>query len=427
MSAKRSTIALGTTPPLYDMSTIPVLRDKKILLGVTGSIAAYKAADLASKLTQAGAQVDVILTEAATKFITPLTFQSVTGRKAYADLWGDDAHVIHVGLGESADLLVIAPATADVIAKLAHGLANDLLTVTALAARCPVMIAPAMDVGMFEHPATQANLKVLVERGITVIGPAEGRMASGLMGKGRLVEPVELLGHIRLMVSRGGPFTGRKFVVTAGGTQEAIDPVRFISNHSSGKQGFAMAQAALDRGADVTLIAGPNSLPPIVGVKLANVRSAADMADAVLKACVDADALVMAAAVADFRPEAEAEQKIKRGALEVYDLRLTKTVDILMAVAEQRERTGKPTLTVGFAAETQNLIDNAREKVFKKKLSLIVANDVSAADSGFLVDTNRVTIVDAGGGAAELPLMSKADVAEAVCERIERLLASKGW
>lgn len=427
MSAKRSTIALGTTPPLYDMSTIPVLRDQKILLGVTGSIAAYKAADLASKLTQAGAQVDVILTEAATKFITPLTFQSVTGRKAYADLWGDDAHVIHVGLGESADLLVIAPATADVIAKMAHGLANDLLTVTALAARCPVMIAPAMDVGMFEHPATQANLKVLVERGITVIGPAEGRMASGLMGKGRLVEPVELLGHIRLMVSRGGPFTGRKFVVTAGGTQEAIDPVRFISNHSSGKQGFAMAQAALDRGADVTLIAGPNSLPPIVGVKLANVRSAADMADAVLKACVDADALVMAAAVADFRPEAEAEQKIKRGVLEVYDLRLTKTVDILMAVAEQRERTGKPTLTVGFAAETQNLIDNAREKVFKKKLSLIVANDVSAADSGFLVDTNRVTIVDAGGGAAELPLMSKADVAEAVCERIERLLASKGW
>ncbi|MEK7310619.1 MAG: bifunctional phosphopantothenoylcysteine decarboxylase/phosphopantothenate--cysteine ligase CoaBC [Chloroflexota bacterium] len=409
------------------MSTIPVLRDQKILLGVTGSIAAYKAADLASKLTQAGAQVDVILTEAATKFITPLTFQSVTGRKAYADLWGDDAHVIHVGLGESADLLVIAPATADVIAKMAHGLANDLLTVTALAARCPIMIAPAMDVGMFEHPATQANLKVLVERGVTVIGPAEGRMASGLMGKGRLVEPVELLGHIRLMVSRGGPFTGRKFVVTAGGTQEAIDPVRFISNHSSGKQGFAMAQAALDRGADVTLIAGPNSLPPIVGVKLVNVRSAAEMADAVLKACVDADALVMAAAVADFRPEAEAEQKIKRGALDVYDLRLTKTVDILMAVAEQRERTGKPTLTVGFAAETQNLIDNAREKLFKKKLSLIVANDVSAADSGFLVDTNQVTIVDAGGGAAELPLMSKADVAEAVCERIERLLASKGW
>ena len=409
------------------MTPVSIFREKRILLGVTGSIAAYKAADLASQLTQAGAQVDVILTEAATKFITPLTFQSVTGRKAYADLWGDDAHVIHVGLGESADLLVIAPATADVIAKMAHGLANDLLTVTALAARCLIMIAPAMDVGMFEHPATQANLKVLVERGITVIGPAEGRMASGLMGKGRLVEPVELLGHIRLMVSRGGPFTGRKFVVTAGGTQEAIDPVRFVSNHSSGKQGFAMAQAALDRGADVTLIAGPNSLPPIVGVKLVNVRSAAEMADAVLKACVDADALVMAAAVADFRPEAEAEQKIKRGALEVYDLRLTKTVDILMAVAEQRERTGKPTLTVGFAAETQNLIDNAREKVFKKKLSLIVANDVSAADSGFLVDTNRVTIVDAGGGAAELPLMSKADVAEAVCERIERLLASKGW
>lgn len=404
-----------------------LLKDKRILLGVAGSIAAYKAADLASKLAQAGAQVDVVLTEAATKFVTPLTFQSLTGRKAYTDLWGDEAHVIHVGLGEAADLLVVAPATADVIAKMAHGLANDLLTVAALAARCPILVAPAMDGGMFAHPATQANLKTLVERGVTVIGPAEGRMASGLTGKGRLVEPAELLGHIRFALSRGGPFAGRKFVVTAGGTQETIDPVRFISNYSSGKQGFAMAQAALDRGADVTLIAGPGSLPPIVGVNLVNVRSAAEMAEAVLTATADADALVMAAAVADFRPETESGQKIKRGALDGYDLKLTKTVDILAAVADRRERTGRPTITVGFAAETQNLLENAREKALRKKLSLIVANDVSAPDSGFFVDTNRVTIIDAGGGASELPLMSKAEVAEAVCERIERLLASKGW
>jgi len=409
------------------MTPAPILRGKRLLLGVTGSIAAYKAADLASKLAQAGAHVDVILTEAATKFIAPLTFQSVTGRKAHTDLWGDDAHVIHVGLGESAELLVIAPATADAIAKMAHGLANDLLTLTALAARCPILVAPAMDGGMFEHSATQANLRTLIERDVTVIGPAEGRMASGLMGKGRMVEPNELLGHIRLALGRGGPLAGRRVVVTAGGTQEALDPVRFISNHSSGKQGYAIAQAALDRGAEVTLIAGPNSLPPVVGAVAVNVRSAAEMAEAVLKACADADALIMAAAVADFKPESESEQKIKRGASNGYDLRLTKTVDILMAVAEQKERTGKPTLTVGFAAETQSLIENAREKVFKKKLSLIVANDVSAADAGFFVDTNRVTIVDAGGGASELPLMSKAEVAESVCERIERLLKSKGW
>ena len=409
------------------MERIKLFENKRLLLGVTGSIAAFKAADLASKLTQAGALVDVILTDAATKFVTPLTFQSVTGRKAYTDLWGDDAHIIHVGLGESADLLVIAPATADTIAKLAHGLADNLLTVTALAARCPLLIVPAMDAGMFEHPATQANLKILQERGAIIVGPTEGRMASGLTGRGRMVEPPELIGHIRLALARGGPLANRNIVVTAGGTQEPIDPVRFISNHSSGKQGFALAQAALDRGADVTLITGPNNLTPLVGVTLINVRSAGEMGEAVLGECADADALIMAAAVADFKPETEVGQKIKRGALAVYELRLTKTADILAAVAEQKERIGKPTVTVGFAAETQNLIENAREKVIRKKLSLIVANDVTAPDSGFFVDTNRVTIVDGAGGASELPVMSKTEVAEAVCERIERLFMKKGW
>lgn len=419
---------------------IAIFKNKRILLGVTGSIAAYKAADLASKLTQAGAQVDVILTEAATRFVTPLTFQSVTGRKAYTDLWGDDAHIIHVGLAGSADLLIIAPATAGTIAKLANGLADNLLTVTALAARCPILIAPAMDGGMFEHPATQANLSVLEARGAIIVGPAEGRMASGLTGKGRMVEPGDLVGHIRLALARGGPLAGRRVVVTAGGTQEAIDPVRFISNHSSGKQGFAVAQAALDRGASVTLITGPNTLPTPTGAERVDVRSAAEMAEAVLAASAEADVLIMAAAVSDFRPETEAEQKIKRGGLDDYSLKLTKTIDILAAVAERKEKTGKPpnesiggkpsngaiggkpAITVGFAAETQNLIENAREKVLKKKLSLIVANDVTAKDAGFFVDTNRVTIIDAGGGAQTLPLMSKAEVAEAVCERVEKLL-----
>jgi len=239
-----------------------VLTDKHILLGVTGSIAAYKAADLASKLTQAGAQVNVILTAAAEKFIAPLTFQSVTGRRAYtdADLWGGEAHVLHVGLGHSTDLLVIAPCTADTMAKLAHGLADNLLTVTALAAACPLVIAPAMDGGMFDAPATQANLAALIQRGARILGPAEGHLASGLSGPGRMLEPLEILGHIRAALGKSGKLAGKKIVVTAGGTQEALDPVRVLTNHSSGKQGYALAQAALDLGADVCLISAPTAL-----------------------------------------------------------------------------------------------------------------------------------------------------------------------
>jgi phosphopantothenoylcysteine decarboxylase/phosphopantothenate--cysteine ligase len=403
---------------------IPLFHTKRILLGVTGSIAAYKVADLASKLTQAGAEVEVILTEAATKFVTPLTFQSVTGHSAYtdADLWGAgaEAHVIHVGLGEHADVFVIAPATADTIAKLAHGLADNLLTVTALAARCPILLAPAMDGGMFEHPATQANLKTLAERGVKILGPAEGRMASGLVGRGRMVEPEEIFGYVRLALGRHGPLAGRRVVVSAGGTQEPIDPVRFISNRSSGKQGYALAQAALDRGADVTLIAGQTALQPPIGAKRVDVHTAAEMEKAVLAASAEADVLIMAAAVADFRPRQVADQKIKK--TNVPQIELEKTTDILSAIAEAREAMGKPSVVVGFAAESQNLIDNAREKVFKKKLSLIVANDILATDAGFGVDTNRVVLVGANGGVEALPLLSKAEVAEAVMERIEKLL-----
>jgi len=406
------------------MPPISLFADKHLLLGVTGSIAAYKAADLASQLTQAGALVDVVLTEAATRFITPLTFQSVTGRPAYSDLWvaSAEAHVVHVALAEQAHLMVIAPATADVIARLAHGLADDFLAITALAARCPLLLAPAMDGGMYEHPATQANLKTLADRGVVLLGPAEGRMASGLVGRGRLLEPEAIFGHIRLALAQGGSLAGRHVVVSAGGTQEPIDPVRFISNRSSGKQGYALAQAALDRGAQVTLVTSPTALSAPAGAQLVPVQTADEMAQAVLAASAEADVLLMAAAVADFRPAQIASQKIKKSA--VPEIQLEKTLDILTTVAEARDRSPlkRPAVIVGFAAESQSLIENARDKVLRKRLSLIVANDISATDAGFGVDTNRVTLIDEGGGIEALPLLTKTQVAEAVLARVEKFL-----
>jgi phosphopantothenoylcysteine decarboxylase/phosphopantothenate--cysteine ligase len=408
-------------------SHIPLLDNRRVVLGVTGSIAAYKAVDLASRLTQAGALVDVILTEAAQKFVSPLTFRSVTGRPAYtdADLWGQEAHILHVGLAEDTELLVIAPATANTLAKLASGQADSLLTVSALTARCPLVLAPAMDTGMFEHPATQANLETLRQRGAYIAGPAEGRMASGLVGLGRMLEPAELLGHIRLALGRGGPLGGRKIVVTAGGTQEPIDPVRAIVNRSSGKQGFALAQAALDRGAAVQLVSGPTHLETPVGAERIEVTTAEEMRAAVLVAAAGADALLMAAAVADFRPSKAVPEKIKRGR-GTPEVRFEPTVDILGEVMAQREKSGRPAVVVGFAAESQDLRTNARTKLQAKGLSLIVANDITDPNAGFAVDTNRVTLIDASGTLQELPLMSKAEVAEAVLQRVVRMLGDLG-
>jgi len=402
------------------VSVIPVLSGKRILLGVSGSIAACKAADLASRLTKAGARVDAILTAAASRFVTPLTFQSLTGRPAPADLWSEEAHILHVGLADGADLLVVAPATADILAKLAHGLADDLLTVTALAARCPLLVAPAMDAGMFEHPAVQANLATLRARGATVIGPADGRMASGLEGRGRMLEPEEILGHVRLAAGRNGPLAGRRVVVTAGGTQEPIDPVRVIANRSSGKQGFAVAQAALDRGAAVTLVAAPCALPTPVGASRIDVATAQEMADAVLESCAGADALVMAAAVADFRPARPAAKKLKKDAGPPA-VELERTTDILAVVTAARAR---PACVVGFAAETGDLLAHARKKLKEKRLSLIVANDVTQPGGGFGSDTNRVTLIDAAG-AQELPLLSKAEVAGRILDRVQALLSQE--
>jgi len=404
-----------------------ILKERRILIGITGSIAAYKAADLASKLTQAGVRVEVILTEAAQHFVRPITFQSVTGLRAYTDtdLWGSEAHVLHIGLAEGTDLMIIAPATANTIAKLAHGQADSLLTVTALAARCPLLLAPAMDSGMFEHPATQANLKTLEERGVVLVGPAEGRMASGLIGKGRMVEPAELMGHIRWVLGREGPLASRKVLVTAGGTHEPIDPVRVVANRSSGKQGFALAQAALDLGAEVTLITGPVHLSSPVGARRLDVTTATEMRDAVLSALEGTDALLMAAAVADFRPVKAVKSKIKRrkGPPEVQ---LEPTDDILGLVTSHSEKTGHPKVIVGFAAESQDMIDNARAKLEEKGLDLIVANDITAADSGFGVDTNRVTLINESGAVEELPLLSKAEVAEEVMDRLVALLEVEG-
>ncbi len=403
--------------------TIPVLENKRILLGVTGSIAAYKAVDLASRLTQAGALVDIILSQAARQFVSAITFQSVTARRAYVDedLWGSEAHILHVGLAEAASLYAIAPITANTIAKLAHGEADSLLTITALAARCPLMIAPAMDAGMYEHPATQANLETLRQRETVIIGPAPGRLASGLFGPGRMVEPQELVGHIRVLLGQAGPLAGRKVLVTAGGTQEAIDPVRAITNHSSGKQGYALAQAALDRGATVTLISGPTALDTPIGADRIDVRSAEEMRDAVLDAVPDTDALLMAAAVADFRPASASQKKVKRSK-GVPEIKLEPTPDILELVAKQRDKQGWPLVVVGFAAESEDLVENARAKLAEKDISLIVANDITAKDAGFSVDTNRVTLVDQGGGVEKLPLATKAHVAEVVLDRVVSML-----
>ena len=400
-----------------------ILSNKRIILGVTGSIAAYKAADLASKLAQAGAHVDVILTGAAEKFITPLTFQSVTGRRAYTekDLWGSEAHVLHVGLGRAADLLVIAPCTANTIAKLAYGQADSLLTVTALASTCPLLIAPAMDAGMFDHPATQENLDTLKKRGAAVIGPGEGHLASGLSGAGRMLEPAEIIGHIRLALGRNGPLAGRKIVVTAGGTQEPLDPVRVLTNRSSGRQGYALAQAALDRGARVTLITTPTGLMPPAGAKLIRVETAKEMLAAVLSESAASDALVMAAAVADFRPRSMAKDKLKKDG-GVPQVELEATEDILKTVAGSGSEMERPRLVVGFAAESRDLLENAAVKLQSKKLDLIAANDISAANAGFASETNQVTLLFADGRREALPMMSKTEVAEVIMGRVADLL-----
>jgi phosphopantothenoylcysteine decarboxylase/phosphopantothenate--cysteine ligase len=398
---------------------------KRVLLGVSGSIAAYKAVDLASKLSQLGLEVDCILTQAAAAFVSPLTFQSVTGRRAYTDrdLWGAEGHVLHIGLGKEIELALLAPATANTMAKLANGDADNLLTLTLLASEAPILIAPAMDGGMYSHPATQENIGLLKQRGAEIVGPQSGHLASGLTGVGRMVEPQEMVGHVRIALGRKGKLAGRKIVVSAGGTQEAIDPVRVIANRSSGKQGYALAQAALDMGAQVTLVSGPSALKAPVGVELVQVESAIEMEQAVLESTAKVDALVMAAAVADFRVKKPAASKIKR-AKGTPTIELEANPDILKAVTERRQgkKEGSPKVRVGFAAESDDLLKHAKVKLKEKGLDLLVANDISAVDAGFNVDTNRVLLLDNKGGEEQLELMSKLDVAREIMLRIAVLL-----
>ncbi len=400
-----------------------ILAGQRVLLGITGSVAAYKGAELASRLTQAGALVDVILTAAAEKFISPLTFQSVTGRKAYtdADLWGGEGHVTHIGLGRAGELFIVAPASATTLARLANGLAENLLSVTALASHCPMIIVPAMDAGMYSHPATQQNVKILSERGALFVGPASGHLASGLVGVGRMEETPVIMGAARYIFGRNGTLSGKRLVITAGGTREAIDPVRTITNHSSGKQGYALAQAAIDQGADVVLITS-SSLAVPYGCRVLSVDTAAQMHDAVMAEIKDAAGLIMAAAVADFRPVSSSPEKIKKEAgLPV--IQLEPTADILKTVGEKRGSWPSLKCVVGFAAESEDLLTNARVKLHRKNLDMIVANDISSPDAGFSVDTNRVMLVQKDDSALSLPLMTKDEVAEEVIRHIAELLA----
>jgi phosphopantothenoylcysteine decarboxylase/phosphopantothenate--cysteine ligase len=396
-----------------------MLNNKVIVLGVSGGIAAYKAADLASKLAQAGAIVKVVMTWEATELVKPLTFQALTGNPVVTDMFEPAplSAITHVSLADEADIIVIVPATANIIAKIAAGIADDILTCTVLATTAPVVLAPAMHHNMYVNPVTQENIAKLKARGFTIIPAVHGRLASGSIGYGRLPEISEIMGIIHQTLGKNCDLAGRNVVVTAGGTQEAIDPVRYISNYSSGKMGYALAEAARDRGAAVTLITTPTALVPVAGVEIVHVQSANQMKDAVNKATVKADAIIMAAAVADYMPKAAAAQKIKKGAGGLT-LELVKTPDILS------ELKGK-FIKVGFAAETQDLIANAKKKLVSKGCDIFVANDVTLDGSGFGADSNKVTIIKKGGKMEDLPLMSKREVADNILDNVAKLLKGK--
>jgi len=394
-----------------------MLNEKTIVLGVTGGIAAYKAAELASKLTQDGARVEVVMTEAATKFISPLTFRALTRIRVITDMLTSliEYDRTHITLAEAADLVVIAPATANTIAKLAAGMADNMLNGIVLATRAPIIVAPAMHTNMWENAITQENTSKLKSRGFTIVEPGYGRLVSGKMGYGRLADLDIILGAIKQVLGKEGDLSGRHIVVTAGGTQEPVDPVRHIGNRSSGKMGYALAEAARDRGAGVTLISAPISLPDPTSIEVVHIQTANQMKEAVAKAVSKTDALIMAAAVADYQPKSTAKSKIKKDA-ETMTLELVKTPDILTEVKGSFIR-------VGFAAESEDVVTNARKKLDKKNLDLIVANDITSTDSGFGADTNKVTIIDKKGNVENLPLLPKSEVADRILDKVVPMLS----
>lgn len=392
------------------------LQGKCVVIGVTGGIAAYKMADAAHQLYKLGAEVHVVMTENAAKFIAPMTFETLTNQRCVVDTFARDFQydVAHISLAKAADLILIAPATANVIAKLAHGIADDMLTTVVLAARCPKLAAPAMNTAMLENPVTQDNLAALKGYGFEIIEPAAGLLACGDEGKGKLPPPAELTDHVLRHLAREKTLRGVRVTVTAGPTQEAMDPVRFLTNHSSGKMGYAIAREAMLRGAEVTLISGPTGLTPPPFVQVEQVVSARDMFEAVQKALPETDILIKSAAVADYRPASVAQDKLKKGDGEL-SIALERTDDILRWCSQNRH----PGLFIcGFSMETRDLLENSRKKLDGKKLDMIAANDLRTAGAGFGTDTNAVTILTPDG-AQELPLMSKAEVAARLLNEIE--------
>lgn len=398
-----------------------MLKGKTILLGVSGGIAAYKAAAICSKLAQAGADVRVIMTESATKFIAPLTFQTLSRHDVIVDTFDEkDASVVsHIDLADRADLAVIAPATANMIAKLALGIADDMLSTTLLATTAPLLVAPAMNVHMYAHPAVQANMNTLADRGALFVEPGTGQLACGYVGKGRLEEPEQIVEAIRRFFADKELLRGKKLLVTAGGTVERIDPVRYLTNDSSGKMGFAIAEAAHLMGAEVTLVCGKATAAPPQGVRLIQVESAVQMLDAVVERMPETDIIIKAAAVADYRPAEQADQKIKKKDEEMT-IKLVKNPDILQTIGSMKTTQ----FIVGFAAETEKIDEYALDKLKRKNCDLLVANDVTQEGAGFGTDTNVVRIYDAGGLVEALPVMTKREVAQQllahVAERMKK-------
>jgi len=400
----------------------PPFAGRRILLGVTGGIAAYKAISLGRDLALAGSDVDTLLTRGACEFVQPLSFEAVTGRTAYSDLYTPGDPLRHIRLAREADLVIIAPATANFIARAAAGMGDDLLAATLLATRAPVLVCPAMNDRMYAHPATRRNVKLLEEFGCTLAGPDSGPLAWGEgEGEGRMIEPTTVLAYAGRLLTGETPLSRRRVLVTAGPTREAIDPVRFIGNRSSGRMGFALAEAAWRWGAEVVLVTGPSVLPTPHGVHRVDVESAEQMREIVAEQLSLADALVMAAAIADFRPSAVAGQKIKKSS-GLQRLDLEPTPDVLCSTLNQR-RAGAA--IVGFALETHNHLENGRRKLEDKDLDLLVLNDATEAGAGFEVETNRVTLLDRGGGVEELPLLSKDAVAEHIVRRVASILQER--
>lgn len=397
-------------------------KGKRVVLGVTGGIAAYKSIQVARDLTRLGVEVDTVLTRSAQKFVAPLSFEGVTGRPALTDLFSAEGAALHIRLGREANVICIAPATADFLARAAQGRSDDLICTTLLATRAPVIVCPAMNDKMFSHPQVQTNVAHLRDKlGYTLAGPAEGALAVGEgEGPGRMIEPWQIEEHVGRALAGGGPLTGKRVLVTAGPTREAIDPVRYLGNRSSGRMGFAVAQAAWRHGAVVTLVSGPTALDVPVGVDLIPVESAVEMHDAVQRLVSSADVSVFSAAVVDFRPVDVGDQKLKRADIgDSLTVPLVANPDVAAGTVPLR----KPgSIAIGFALETNDLLDNARKKMKPKGLDLIVANDATEAGAGFEVPTNRVTILSRDEDPEALPLMSKEAVAEELMERVMRLL-----